>query len=278
VNKEHDYSCRTFRYEDEEGVKQLVKNAFGGFLEGDFWDWKYKLNPNFNPSLVMVAEKNGVIIGCTHWLLKTFRLSPSLETKAMLGADIAVHPEYRGKGVGKSLLRSLRSSEVMRNEQPSIAYAFANPSLTKHFHTPAVGYIPAPDRTVLYFKILNWKKLEDSIRVLNEQIAAGEFKERLSKFELKVLFKISNTPQLCFRMTEKGITVEEKERNCKNADVTIVGDLAMLQKVRTAKKRRWSMFSSLLTRKLKIKVRPIKLFTLYRNMWLFEEILSRKIT
>ncbi len=278
MNKEHDYSCRTFRYEDEEGVKQLIKNAFEGFLDGDFWDWKYKLNPNFNPSSVMVAEKNGVIIGCNHWLLKAFRLSPSLETKAMLGADIVVHPEYRGKGVGTSLLRSLRSSEVMRNEQPSIAYIFANPSLTKHFHTPAGGYIPAPDRTVLYFKILNWKKLEDSIHVFNEQIAAGKFKERLSKFELKVLFKISNTPQLCFRMTEKGITVEEKEKNCENADVTIVGDLAMLQKVRTAKKRRWSMFSSLLTGKLKIKVRPIKLFTLYRNMWLFEEILSRKIT
>jgi hypothetical protein len=223
----------------------------------------------------MVAEKDGMIIGCNHWLLKNFKLSPSLETKAILSADVAVRPEYRGKGVGTSLLRSLRSSEAMKNEQPPITYMFADPSLVKHFHAPAGGYIPAPDTTVLYFKILNWKKLEDSIHVLNEQIAAGKFKERLSKFELKVLFKISDTPQLYLHMTEKGIMVEE---NCKNLDVTIVSDLVTFQKLRTAKKRQRNIFTAIIKRKLKVKVRPGKLFTLYRNMWLFEEVLSRKIT
>lgn len=275
MSEEHDYSCRTFRDEDEKEVKQLIKNAFGSFLDGEFWYWKYKLNPNFDPSLVMVAEKDGIIIGCNHWLLKNFRLSPSLETKAILGADVAVHPDYRGKGVGKSLLHSLRSSEAMRNEQPSITYIFADPPLVKHFHAPAGGYIPAPDTTVLYFKILNWRKLEESIRVLNEQIAAGKFKERLSKFELKIRLKISDTPQLCLHMTEKGITVE---KNCENLDVTIVSDLASFQKLRTAKKRGRNMLTAILTRKLKVKARPGKLFTLYRNLWLFEEILSRKIT
>jgi predicted N-acetyltransferase YhbS/putative sterol carrier protein len=275
MSEKHDYSCRVFRCEDEEKVRQLTKNVFNIFLDGEFWIWKYKLNPSFNPSLVMVAERDGVIIGCNHWLLRNFKLSPTLETKAVLGADIAVRPEYRGKGVGTSLLRSLRSSEVLRNEKPSIVYIFANPSLAKHFHTPAGGYVPAPDRTVVYFKILNWKKFAENANKLNEQIAEGKFKDRLSKFELKVLFEISDVPPLYFCMSEKGVTVGEKEQN---AEITITGDLATFQKIRTEKKRKWSMFKALFTMKLRVKGKPKKLVTFYKNFWMLQEILSRKIT
>ena len=228
MKEKSEYICRPFRYQDEEAVSHLVENTFGGFLEGRFWNWKYKLNPGFNPSLAMVAEEKGVIIGCNHWLLKNFKLSPSLETRAILGADVAVNPEHRGKGVGKSLLRSLRSSEIMKKEQPSIAYSFVKPSLAKHFHTPAAGYIPAPDRTVLHFKILNWKKFVESANILNEQIAAGTFEGLLSKFELNVLLKISGAPPLHFHMSENGVKVDEDE----NADVSIAGDLATFQRIR----------------------------------------------
>ena len=275
MSEKREYCCRAFRDEDEEEVSQLVENVFGGFLEGRFWNWKYKLNPSFNPSLVMVAEENGVIIGCNHWLLKDFRLSYSLETKAILGADVAVDPKHRGKGVGKSLLRSLRSSEIMRKEQPSISYSFVNPSLAKHFHTPTAGYIPAPDRTILYFKILNWKKFTENANMLNEQIAAGKFNDRLSKFELRVLLKISGAPPLHFHMSENGVKVDEEEQN---ADVTIAGDLATFQKIRAEKKRKWNIFKALFTMRLRIKGKPKKLVTFYKNFWVLQEILSRKIT
>jgi hypothetical protein len=74
MSEKNDYSCRVFRCEDEEEVRQLTKNVFNIFLDGEFWIWKYKLNPSFNPSLVMVAERDGVIIGCNHWLLRNFKL------------------------------------------------------------------------------------------------------------------------------------------------------------------------------------------------------------
>jgi GNAT superfamily N-acetyltransferase len=277
MSETHDYIVRAFRQEDEEQVKLLVKNAFSDFLDGDFWVWKYKLNPEFNPSLIMVAEKKGAIIGCNHWLLKNFKLSPTLETKAILGADVAVLPEHRSKGVGTSLLRSLRSSEFVKSERPSVTYMFANPSLAKHFHVPAGGYVPAPDKTVSYFKILNWKKFAESASLLNAQIASGKFKSRLSKFELSVLFKISDTPPLNFSMSEKGIVVAGKEKNSK-VDITVTGSLSTFQKVRTAKKRQRAIFKALLTMKLRIRGKPKQLITFYRNMWLIQEILNRKIT
>ena len=278
MNEKSDYSCRSFKYEDEKEVKQLVKTCFGDFLNGEFWTWKYKLNPYFNPALVMVAEKNGTLIGCDHWLFKNFKLSPTLETRAILGADIAVHPEYRSKGVGKALIHALRSSEVLKNENPLIIYMFADPSLAKHFHSPAGGYIPAPDRTLFYLKILNWKKLEASVHAFNEQVAAGKFKDRLSKFELTVLFKMPHAPSLCLSLNEKGVTIGEKAGdNGKSPDVTISADLFTLSKIGAKEKKLLNVFKALLTRKLKIKGKLNKLLTFYNNVWVFQEIFSRKI-
>jgi len=277
LGEKFSYVCRSLRSEDEAEVKQIVKNAFGGFLAGEFWDWKYKLNPGFDPSLVMVAEKDGKIIGCNHWLLRSLKLSPSIEAKAVLGADVAVLPSYRGGGVGTCLLRSLRSSRTLEREKPAVAYIFANQSLAARFHSPAGGYVPAPDRTVSYYKILNWKKLADGVKVLNDKIAMGKFVSKLSKFELTVLFKISKTPPLCLTMSEKSVTVEKCMKNS-GPDVTIVGDLAAFHRVRTAKKRQRAMFRALLTFKLRIKGKPKKLLVFYRHLWLMQEILSQKIT
>ena len=272
------YSCRCLRCEDEEKVKLLIKNCFDDFLEGEFWSWKYKQNPDFNPNLVAVAESNGEIIGCNHWLLKNFKLSPSLKTKAILGADIAVNPKYRGKGVGKTLLAFLRASEVMKTDKPSIIYIFADPSLAKHFHTPAGGYVPAPDKTVFYFKILNWNKLEANTRILNEKISAGNFKYRLTDFHLRLHFKISDAPPLHLYMTEKGVTVEGKMGlTTRDADITISADLKTLQQVGAKQKRLRNVLVALLTRKLRISGSPKKLLTLYRNLWLLQEIFGRQI-
>ena len=278
LNEKKDYECRPYTCKDEEQVRALVKNVFGDFLGGEFWNWKYKSNPGFDPDLVMVAERDGALVGCNHWLLKDFVLSPSLETKAVLGADIAVDPACRSQGVGKTLLHSLRSSESVKIKKPSFVFMFADPSLAKRFHNPKGGYFLAPDRTAFYLKILHWGKLEDNVRRLNDQIAAGKFKDRLSGVKLNVLFKISNSPRLLFSMTENGIAVGEKdEGDVRKPDVTIRADLNTLQKVGARKKRYLNMLKALLTGKLKIRGKPKSLIALYRNMWILQEIFSQKI-
>src|SRR3989304_4913604 len=131
LNDKREYSFRAFRDEDETDIKRLVKNACAS---SEFWDWKYKLNPNFHPSLIMVAEKDAKVIGCNHLLLKNFKLGPSIETKAVLGADLVVDPEIRRKGIGTKLIRFQRASEIMKNESVAMAYMFADPVLAKDFH------------------------------------------------------------------------------------------------------------------------------------------------
>ena len=269
------YFCRSFCADDEKEVKALIHNAFPDFLNGEYWNWKYKLNPDFDPSLVTVAESGGRIIGCNHWLLTTFKLSPTIVTKAVLGADIAVDSNFRFKGVGKALIHSQRSSEAIKRIDPSFVYMFADPSLAKHFHSPSGGYIPAQENTVLCVKILSWKNLEPHVLSINEQIASGRFKERLSNIKLNVVFKLPNAPELKFCITSKGVEMAEGAQNRKiAAEVVIRTDLFTLQKVGGKRNPAWHILIALVTGKLKINGEVRKLYSFYKNMWVIKAILS----
>lgn len=263
--------CRAFNDEDEGYVKELVENAFRGFLNGKYWDWKYKLNPNFEPSLVAVAEKNGKIVGCNHWLIRELKISGSTEVKAVLGADIAVSPEYRGRGIGKSLLLVLRSSQAIRDKGVILSYMFADPNLSKHFYKPVAGYISAPTTTVSYFKLLSWRKLKDRIKILNKIK-----RKRLEKLDLKIRFHLFGAPQLLLELNKNGVRVSE--RNFRNANVTIISDLSTLSILKEKKNRKRNLIRALLTGKLKIKGSFFSLFRFYRSFWLIEEIFSEKIS
>ena len=269
--------CRAFDDEDEGYVKELVENAFRGFLNGKYWDWKYKLNPNFDSSLVAVAEKNGKIVGCNHWLIRELKIFGSTEVKAVLGADIAVSPDYRGRGIGKSLLLFLRSSQAIRDKGVILSYMFADPNLSKRFYKPVAGYIPAPTTTVSYFKLLSWSKLKNNIKAVNGKLKREKERlEKISKLDLKIRFQLSGAPKLLLKLSKKG--VEAGERDLKNADVIVTGDLSTLTVLKEKKNRIRNLSKALLTRKLKIKGSLFNLFRFYRSFWLIEEVFSEKIS
>lgn len=111
--KLENYRCRAFVSDDEQAVKALVSLLDATLEETqskEYWDWKYKSNPNFEASFIAVAETNGKIIGCNHWIPINLRLTDTLNVNAIFAADLIVDPAYRGSGVGTNLLRFLRSS------------------------------------------------------------------------------------------------------------------------------------------------------------------------
>lgn len=271
--------CRVFHDGDEHAVEKLVESIFGGFLYGKYWTWKYKENPHFDPNLVAVAEENDEVVGCNHWLLRDFKISRSAIDKAVLAADVAVRPDHKGKGVGRDLLHFLRSSDIVKKRHVALIHMFSDPELATKFHTPTAGYILAPDRTVQYTKVLSWKRVRENVDLLNEEIKSGKFGKKLPRNGLKVLFAMSAAPPLYIHIKEHGLIADDKVENLeKNVDVVVSGDLSAFNKIKMAKKKKWNFLKALLTGKLKIKVKLMKVFSLFDVLWIFEDIFSKKMT
>lgn len=269
------YSCRSFREGDEEQIQKLMKTIFSRFMGGDYWNWKYPLNPGFDPSLVVVAEKDGRIVGCNHWLQRRLKIGPAREVDAGVGADVAVAPDFRNMGVGKALLKFVRTANPSKRFE--VMYIFANPDLVKTFHSPVAGYVPAPDRTVAYTKILNWVKVRQNASSLNRKISGGSGQKSLEG-DLSVLFKVASAPPLVVDIRKEGVEIYEKETALeRRTDVTIIGNVATLSNLKEGNGV-WPMLKALLAGGLKIRGKPWKLWSVYRNLWVFREVFSGKIT
>jgi predicted N-acetyltransferase YhbS len=274
----NEFFCRKFREGDKEAVEKLVKSVFGGFLKGKFWNWKYRENPYFDSSLIAVAEANGEVIGCNHWLLRELKYSGSAMDKAVLAADVAVRPDYRGRGIGSRLLQFLRSSNIVKNRDAALIYMFTDPELAKKFYTPTAGYILARDGTAQYTKVLNWRKVKKNLERLNEEIRSGKFEKNLPKRGLKVLFKISAAPPLCICIKEHGLVADDGGDLKNDVDILISGDFSVFNRIKMSKRRKWSFLKALLIGKLKIKVKLTRLFSFFNALWIFEKVFSEKMT
>lgn len=269
-----EYFCRTFSERDEVAVKQLVKNVFSRFLWGDYWDWKYSRNPNFDPSMVAVAEKDGKIVGCNHWLLRDFKLSSSLTTKALLCADIAVDPEHRKQGVGKSLLLFLRSTGIFKKKSVVVNYMFANPELSKRFYEPIIGYISVSTSTATYTKRLNWKKVMRRIEEMNRKMTLKRrVNGRIGKLNSKIAFHVLGAPQLTVIVKDGRIEAYE-EKNVDHVNIKVKSNLATLMSLQERRHRGRRLLKALLTGKLRVRGNLLGIWRLYRNFDLLEEIFS----
>jgi predicted N-acetyltransferase YhbS len=276
MSDQKDLLCRSLVEKDEEEVKKLVENSFRDFLNGKYWDWKYKLNPDFDASLVAVAEKDGKIVGCNHWLMRELKITPSIEIQAILGADIAVRPEYRGSGIGRSLLLFMRSSEAIKQNKAAISYMFADPGLTENLYKPVAGYIPAPDATVAYVKLLNWNELKKRASVLNWRMKVSKDKFRdLPKSDLTILIRLPNAPVLLLKLRRGRIKVSGADSG--KANIRLESDLSTLAILKRRKHRVYNLLKMLLLRRLKIRGSIIDLFRFYRSLWILEEIFSQKV-
>lgn len=270
-----EYSYTTLTEEDEAQVANIAKDTFTEFLNGDFWMWKYKANPDFDPSLVVVAKKDGEIVGCNHWLLRDLKISCSLILKAALGADIAVHPDHRGQGIGKTLLRFLRSPEVFRKRGVIISYMFARPELSKRLYSPAVGYVLAPNSTKTYTKKLKCNELKQRIQLINHVInSRRELHARIEKMNFNALFRLRGAPPFVIEMTSNGVNLREEE--LKETDMIVEGNFSLFVSALEGKRGIGSLIKAWLTGEIKVKKGMLKILKLFRVFKLMKLALKEK--
>ena len=220
------YSYRVFRDGDEVGLEELLKKTFPGFRENKLWFWKYRLNPSFDNSLVVIAEKSGELVGSNYWLSRDLKLSSNMQVKAALAADIVVHPDYRDQGIGKELMRFPRLSGAFREKGILVSYMFSSYELSKRFYSPSAGYIVAPNHTITYRKLFNCEELKEKFQEIDQAIMSNDaIKKQLKELAMSISFRLKGTPEFSVHIEQEKIYLEEGK--AENSEVIIEGSLPL---------------------------------------------------
>jgi len=255
------YSVRTSRKEDETEIMKLITNTFDT-ISSEVWAWKYRLNPVFDSSLVFVAEKDGKVVGCSNYLPRNLKISNPLEVEAVLGADFAVHPQFRGQGIGTSLIRFSRSSGALKKRGATVSYGFIDPKMLK-FHESTTGSIALPLSTVMYKRFLSCRPLREKMMSINSLIQANEdLRGRLAELDLRVLFRLRGFPPFVVEIKDGEVNVEEEVSS--ECDVLLGGDYSPVRSLLEGEKGMFSLLKMLFTGKVKIRGSLGKIHGFYR--------------
>jgi len=255
------YLVRTSKKEDEQEIMKLVTGTFDA-VSSEVWVWKYRLNPGFDPSLVFVAEKDGKVLGCSNYLPRNLKIANPLEVEAVLGADFAVNPQFRGQGIGTSLIRFSRSSEALKKRGATIGYGFIKPEMLK-FHEAITGSIAVPLSTVVYKRFLSCRPLREKMMAINSMIQADEgLRGKLEELDLWVLFRLKGFPPFMVKIRDGKVDVEEDGSS--ECDVLLEGDYPFVLSILDGEGGLFSLLKALLLGKMKIRGGLGKIYRFYR--------------
>jgi GNAT superfamily N-acetyltransferase len=257
------YSYRNFKDQDEPALTQLLKSGFPVFNKSDYWNWKYKKNPNFDPALIVIAEENGKLIGCNHWLQRDLKLSSGLKVRTTLAGDLLVDPEYRGHGIAAELLGVLRSSEAIKNNCITLSYMFAPLKLNKRLYSPVAGYVAAPNSTSTYKKFFNCRELKAKAEQINKRIKTNqEFMAKLQGLKMQALFRLNGMPPFTLQIKPDGFGIEENV--AEKPDVVIEGSLPLSSTIFDGRIGMRNLVKDWLEGKIKIKKGFLKILKLQK--------------
>lgn len=264
------YSYRKFATKDKEAVRRLVKATFPEFLNGDYWDWKYLSNPDFDPSLVVVAERGGEIVGCSHWLQRDFKISKNTAVRSILTCDLAVKPEHRSQGIARKLVLERRTLELFKKRGIIVNYDFSTPTLAKRLYQPVLGYVPVKSSTRTYFRLLSWRRMAENLEKVSAWEARVNFLGKLPSAPLSVLLKLRGAPPLKIEISQEGIKALDESSE---ADIVIESSLAIFSSLKSDGITGTKLVMALITRKIKVKGKLTSLFRLYQSLGAIKAIL-----
>ena len=155
-------SVREFREGDQEKLVELLTTVFNGWPRIDvpcsplnYWRWKYEGRPGVEKRISVVEAEGGDVVGCVHAIPLTFNGLDGVDLCAT-GVDYAVHPDYRGSGLG--LLLGNHINEMLSGAGYKFTYNITgNPKLIKSMSRDHVAFPGA---------VLNYVKVNDIDRQL----------------------------------------------------------------------------------------------------------------
>jgi predicted N-acetyltransferase YhbS len=215
--KKRNYRIRTYREGDEKKIVEMLPSMRvidrDRELGIEYWTWKNKLSPYFDPSLIVVAEENKEVIGCAHAQVKNLKISDRLIIRATQPADLFIRPEHRRRGVATEITSVLRKN--LRKRGAIALFGVASPLTHKTFYSKRKGdkvfRIPGYlYHKTIYVRKLNCASFRRRASLINKALQEHhEIRDELMKLNLTVLFRLKGFPPFVLEVSGGKVAIKE---------------------------------------------------------------------
>jgi len=150
---EKDFLIRRFENSDVDSIVQLLELAYKNRFSREWWTCKYRLNPEGfwgEQGDIWVVERENELIG--HWAVipEKMKIGPKTLTVAQ-AVDAATHPEYRGRGIFKTLVK-----RVCADAKNRYSFIYGYPDKIIHKSYLSMGW--KDFRLVEFYRFLDYDR------------------------------------------------------------------------------------------------------------------------
>jgi predicted N-acetyltransferase YhbS len=165
--------------------------------------------------LIVIAEENTEVIGCSHAQIRDFQISQKVTTQAAQTGDLFVRRDHRRRGIATNLTRALRKQLIENGA--IILFGVATPETHRDFYSKLKGVnvfvIPQHFyQKTLYHKNLNCASFKQKAETINTILNDHpEIRDELMNIDLRVLVRLKGYPQFSLTLSEGQISIHEDE-------------------------------------------------------------------
>ncbi|WP_276260872.1 GNAT family N-acetyltransferase [Haloglomus litoreum] len=116
-------TIRPYDPDDREGFLSLYETVFGHPDADEWFAWKYERNPNVEAPPIVVAERDGRLVGAMPFFVLRMRARGRSLTGRVPG-DLMVHPDHRRQGIFSRL--SATVNERLRGQDRTVLFGYPN--------------------------------------------------------------------------------------------------------------------------------------------------------
>lgn len=192
-------SIRRFKPADVDGIINLLTATFNTRFTKEWWDWKYKSNPNGffgEKGDIWVAEVDNKIVG--HYAIMPEKFKVNSETiRVAQSIDTATHPDYRRRGLFTSL-----ANKVYNDAKERYPFIYGFPSEMAYKGFIRLGWED--------IKISSFCKVLDYDTVLSTKFGNKLVRTAL-QLGVRMIIKVGQWGKILSRKGEKGNIIEIEE-------------------------------------------------------------------
>jgi len=209
------YKIRTYTDDDwEKSLNMILSHKPDLNFTMEYWDWRNRLSPHFDPSLVFVADENGSVIACGHAQVWDFKINRSLTIRGGLDTEVFVHHEYRRRGIATELRSFMKNNLRERG-----AILLIGPTLAKIYpraqrwpDRPAFEIPNHLYHKTAYTKNLDCAALKEKVSIINNILNEhSEIRNKLMKLNFTIFLRLKGYPPFVFEASQGELSIKEGE-------------------------------------------------------------------